>query len=357
MLLLFVHRETAMRLIASVFLLCLTLLGLPAHAETVNNLYQVREPVTSQQPEERNQALVRALETLVLRLSGDPKAAQSPALEAVRKDPQQLISQYGYEGQTLVVDFDPVTTERTLRQAGIPLWSANRPAILAWWLNRSGEGNNSLVGDGQDAATPLRQAAQNRGLPLRLPLADLNEQLLATPEQLTAATPGALTQASERYDADALLAVDASEADGKWQAQWRLWQGDNREQGTAEGADSAALADAVLAAVSQRLASRFVVAPGAGQNLDLEVRGANLARYAELARLLEPFGARLVKVEGDRLEYQVNASPEQLRAQLALAGLQESAPEAPAAPAPSADPQAAAAPQIVPRNNLLRFHW
>ncbi|WP_041770400.1 DUF2066 domain-containing protein [Metapseudomonas resinovorans] len=344
-----------MRLIAQSFLLCLTLLGLTAHAETVNNLYQVREPVSSQQPEERTQALVRALDTLVLRLSGDPKAAQNPALDALRKDPQQVISQYGYEGQALVVDFDPISTERALRQAGIPLWSANRPAVLAWWLNRAAEGSN-LVGDGQDAAAPLRQAAQNRGLPLRLPLADLNEQLLATPEQLTSAQPGALTQASERYDADALLAVDASEADGRWQAQWRLWLGDTREQGTAEGADSAAVADAVMAAVSQRLATRFVSAPGAGQNLALEVQGANLARYAELSRLLEPFGARLTRVEGDRLEYQVNASPEQLRAQLGLAGLQESAPEAPVA---SADPQGAPAqaPLVVPRDNLLRFHW
>ncbi|MDT4862686.1 hypothetical protein FQZ97_973550 [compost metagenome] len=114
-----------------------------------------------------------------------------------------------------------------------------------------------------------------------------------------------------------------------------------------------------MAAVSQRLATRFVVAPGAGQNLALEVQGANLARYAELSRLLEPFGARLTRVEGDRLEFQVNASPEQLRAQLGLAGLQESAPEAPAAPAASTDPQAAPAPAslVVPRNNLLRFHW
>ncbi|MFZ6048672.1 DUF2066 domain-containing protein [Pseudomonas sp. CR3202] len=344
-----------MRLIASMFLLCLSLLGLPAHAESVPDLYQVREPVVSQQPEERNQALVRALDTLVQRLTGDPKAAQTPALEALRKDPQQLISQYGYEGQELVVDFDPITTERALRQAGVPLWSANRPVILAWWLNRSAEGA-SLVGDGQEAGALLGQAAQNRGLPLRLPLADLNEQLLATPEQLTSATPGALTQASERYGADVLLAVDASESDGKWQAQWRLWMGDNREQGTLEAADSAALADAVMASVSQRLASRFAVAPGTGQALALEVQGADLARYAELSRLLEPFGARLVKVEGDRLEYSVNASPEQLRAQLALVGLQESPPEAPA-PAPGADPQAAPAPQVVPRNNLLRFHW
>jgi hypothetical protein len=45
-------------------------------------------------------------------------------------------------------------------------------------LNDSVEGSN-LVGDGQAAAEPLRRAAQHRGLPLRLPLADLQEQLVA----------------------------------------------------------------------------------------------------------------------------------------------------------------------------------
>ncbi|MGH8354429.1 MAG: DUF2066 domain-containing protein, partial [Pseudomonas sp.] len=311
-----------MRLLARLFVLCVSLLGLPTFAEPVGGLYQVREPVASQQPEERAQALQRALDTLVLRLTGDPAAPQSPALAEVRKDPQQLISKYGYEDQTLVVDFDPVASEQSLREAGLPLWGANRPAILVWWLNESGEGGN-LVGDGQESAAPLQRAAQHRGLPLRLPLADLNEQLVATAENLEAIQPDALRGPSERYAADALLTVHAREQGGKWQAQWRLWLNDVREQGNAEGADHAALADAVLLAVSTRLAPRFVAAPGAATSLTLEVQGADLAHYAELERLLEPFGARLQKVLGDRLIYRLNASAEQLRAQLALARLQE----------------------------------
>ncbi|WP_435635182.1 DUF2066 domain-containing protein [Pseudomonas solani] len=347
-----------MRLIARLLMVCLPLSSLPALAETVSGLYQVREPVASQQPADRDQALNRALETLVIRLAGDAKALDNPALAEVRKNPQQLISQFGYEGQSLLVDFDPVTSERTLRQAGVPLWGANRPVILGWWLNQSSEGA-SLVGDAQEAAKPLRDAAQHRGLPLRLPLADLSEQLVATPEALVATDPEALRPASERYSADALLAVLASEADGKWKAQWHLWLGDNRDQGTLEAADQAALADAVLLAVSQRLAPRFVVAAGVGQSQILEVKGADLARYAELSRALEPFGARLVQVEGDLLRYQVNASSEQLRAQLALNGLQESPAEAApvdAGQAP-ATPGAAPAPQVQPRDPVLRFHW
>ncbi|MEX6500956.1 DUF2066 domain-containing protein [Pseudomonas zhanjiangensis] len=339
-----------MRLIARLLVFCLPLFSLPSVAAPLSDLYQVREPVASQQPEAREAALGRALETLVLRLTGQRDALQSPALEAVRKDPQQIVSQYGYDNGSLLVEFDPVSTERSLRRAGLPLWGANRPALMTWWLNTSSSGS-SLVGDGQASAEPLRRAAQHRGLPLRLPLADLGEQLLATPQNLAASQPAELQAASERYSADALLAVLAQEDNGQWQAEWRLWLGDTREQGKVQGADQAALADAVMLVLSERLAPRFVVAPGAASELTLEIEGTDLQRYAELQRMLEPFAAQLYRVEGDRLIYRVNASAEQLRAQLALARLQE-------APAPTAAVDAEqSAPQMLPRGDILRFRW
>lgn len=342
-----------MRVVFRPFLLCLALLAPAAWAQTVTDLYQVREAVGGQQPEERSATLTRALETLVLRLTGSAAAVQNPGLAELRKNPQQVISQYGYEADALLVQFDPVSTDAALQRAGLSLWSANRPAILAWWLTETDAGS-SLAGDGQDSAIMLARAAQHRGLPLRLPLADLNEQLVGTPENLSANDPAALRSASERYAADALLAVQAKDNGGQWQASWRLWLGDTREQGTASAADPAQLADAVLLAVSERLAPRFVVAPGAARSLTLEVEGADLARYAELQRLLEPFAAQLVKVDGSRLTYRVSGSAEQLRAQLALARLQEG-PAVGAEAAPAAPDQAPVS--ATPTGDTLRFHW
>jgi hypothetical protein len=341
-----------MRVIARLLVISLSLLCLPLAAQTVSGLYQVREAVASQQPDERNAALNRALDTLVLRLTGDPQALQNPGLAALRADPQQLISRYAYEAgppQVLLVEFDPVSAERSLRQAGLALWGANRPVILAWWLNSSSDGS-ALVGDAQPAAAVLRNAATLRGLPLSLPLADLDEQLVATAENLSANQPEALQPASARYGADALLAVQAQEADGQWQAQWRLWLGDTREQGSVQGADQQALADALLLAVSQRLAPRFVSTPGATQALQVQVQGANLQRYAQLQGLLAPFAARLQRVVGQQLVYSVNASPEQLRAQLALVGLQEG-------PLPAAAVDPALAVPAVANPAVLQFHW
>ncbi|MGQ7958894.1 DUF2066 domain-containing protein [Pseudomonas sp. SP16.1] len=340
-----------MRLPIRLLFLCLSLLCLPAGAAQVSGLYQVRESVADQQPETRAAAMQRALQTLVQRLTGDAKALQGASLESLRQDPQQIVSRYGYEDEVLVVEFDPASTERQLRQAGLALWGANRPVILTWWLSETTDGIQ-LIGESQGDAAPLRDAAQHRGLPLRLPLADLEEQLLATPQALAGNDPQALREASERYAADALLTVQAAEADGSWQAQWRLWLGDEREQGKAEAADPAALADAVLLAVSERLAPRFLVQPGAAQSLTLVIEGADLSRFAALERLLEPFAARLQAVDGQRLTYQVNASPEQLRAQLALGQLQEVSE-----PIDSASADAGEAPHVQPRTDELRFRW
>lgn len=346
-----------MRLCKFLFIGCLSIFSLAAQAQTLTGLYQVREPVASQSSGERAQATLRALDTLLLRLTGDAKALQNPGLAEVRKDPQQIITQYGYDAgppESLQVDFDPVSTDRVLRQAGLSLWGSNRPAILGWWLNDSTEGSN-LVGDAQASAEPLRRAAQHRGLPLRLPLGDLEEQLVATAKNLEGNDPSPLQAASERYSADALLAVHAREDGGQWQAKWRLWLGDQREDGTAQGADPAALADAVMLAVSQRLARRFVVKPGVATEQLLEVQGMNLEHYAALERLLEPFGARLQEIDGERVLYRVNGSAEQLRAQLGLARLQEVPPGEGLAPAPQAapaEPVPAAAPAA-----QLRFRW
>ncbi|MBB6342109.1 hypothetical protein HNP49_002277 [Pseudomonas fluvialis] len=342
-----------MRAVFRPFLLCLALLAPAAWAQTVTDLYQVREAVSGQQPEERSAALTRALDTLVLRLTGSVAAVQNPGLAELRKNPQQVISQYGYEADALLVQFDPVSTDAALQRAGLSLWGANRPAIIAWWFDESVESNNLLT-DGQEGGALVKRAAQHRGLPIRLPIGDLNEQLIVTSESLREEVPAELAKASERYSTDATLAVLTRSEYAGMKAEWTLWLGDTREQGNASAADPAQLADAVLLAVSERLAPRFVVAPGAARSLTLEVEGADLARYAELQRLLEPFAAQLVKADGGRLTFRVSASAEQLRAQLALAHLQES-PAVSAEAAPAAPGQA---PVVAAQaTDTLRFHW
>ena len=303
----------------------LALLASLAHAETVSGLYQVREPLQGQGADARAQATTLAFDTLVLRLTGDAKAAQGAGLAALRNDPQAIINQIGTEAgppERLSVEFDPGSTERALRKAGLALWGSNRPSMLAWWLIDGVDGS-TLVADGQDSAAPVRQAARHRGLPVRLPLGDLQEQLMATAPALESGAVAPLREAAERYGADALLAVHVQPVDDHWKATWRLWLGKQEEQGSVTAADPGATADAVMLAVATRLAPRYAVRPGSSGEQRLQVQNATFARYAELNRALEPYGPRLLSVEGRTLTYAVTGNPEQLRAQLGLVKLQE----------------------------------
>lgn len=344
-----------MRLIARWFACCLMFATLSVSAAQVEGLYEVHEPVASQDPAERAAAMSRALQTLVVRLTGRREAAEDPRLQPLLADPQQLVQQYVYESGTpviLSVVFDPVLSQEALRQAGLTLLNAERAEVLAWWLNEGGAGS-SLVTEDQDDAAVLRNAARNGGVPLSLPLGDLDEQLLANAQTLRGSDGQALQEASARYAADALLAVVARDSGDGWQADWQLWVGGERAAGTSTAASQAALADAVLLAVGEQLATRFANA-GAAQTLTLEVQGNDLARYATLQRLLEPFAPRLQEVVGSSLVYQVNASPDQLRSQLQLGRLHE---------VPAAAIDAQAAPQQpplqvpAPAAERLRFAW
>ena len=100
---------------------CLSVVSLASHAENLKGLYQVSQPVTSQAPEERDRATQAALDTLVLRLTGDPKAAQNPGLADIRKNPQQIITQFGFDAgppEVLKVNFDPNATEQAYAAPG-----------------------------------------------------------------------------------------------------------------------------------------------------------------------------------------------------------------------------------------------
>ena len=88
----------------------------------------------------------------------------------------------------------------------------------------------------------------------------------------------------------------------------------------------------------------------------------NLERYAQLMRLLEPFGGRLKSAEGDRVVFDVSGSADQLRSQLSLARLQEvPAGEAASAPVDAGQvPAVGATPGVTPAPaaaQTLHFRW
>ncbi|WP_079213978.1 DUF2066 domain-containing protein [Ventosimonas gracilis] len=303
-----------MRLLLAL-LLCLA----SSLAQSMDDLYQVNEPLAADNDSEQRIALSAAFDTLLLRLTPNPRLA-GEALSALRQNPQPLIVRYGKQEQTLSVEFDPTSTLRTLREQGLPLWTGQRPLLLVWWMeSRYGE-NAALLGDAQPDSAALLQAAQHRFLKILLPLADLSEQWLSPETE-----PDAWLQATERYHSDGLLIVNAADNGRQLEARWQLQLDEWQASGTSIGIDRESLADMLLLEASQQLAARFAINPSSTdeQTITLQVAGANLERYAALSRTLAAFSARLLQVDGDKLLWQIHSDPNTLRAHLKLMHLQE----------------------------------
>lgn len=308
-----------MRFFIGIAAVLMSLATVSVHAETVTGLYQVREALASQESDVRDAGLQQAFTTLMQRLTGQTDAAKSSQLAKLQADPQPLISRYGYEGNTLVVNFDPTSVQSALRKAGLPIWGSNRPVVLAWWHIDDLDGSR-LVSDGQPNAPKLYAAAQYYGIPARLPLGDLTEQLMLDD---ALGNNEAIRNSAERYTADAVVIVEQQLDGDSLAAQWQLWIGDERQQGQVSASSQARLARDVFAQVNQHLAARFAIKPGQGELLSLRIDGVNLERFVLVERLLEPFDAKLLGTNKSYAQWQVRSTPEQLRAQLALADLHE----------------------------------
>lgn len=317
-----------MRFFIGIAAVLMSLLTASVHAETVGGLYQVREALVSQESDVRDAGLQTAFATLVQRLTGQAAAAQSSQLAKFQADPQALISRYGYEGNTLIVNFDPASVQAALRKAGLAIWGSNRPVVLAWWHIVDLEGSR-LVSDGQPSAQKLYAAAQHYGIPARLPLGDLDEQLMLGDNGLS--NSEAIRSSAQRYTADAVVIVEEQLDGDTLVAQWQLWVGDEHQQGQVRASSQTLLARDIFAQVNQHLAERFAIKPGQGELLSLRIDGVNLERFVLVERLLEPFDAKLLGMNKDYAQWQVRSTPEQLRAQLALADLHEQAAPATAA--------------------------
>ena len=114
---------------------------------------------------------------------------------------------------------------KEVRAAGLPYWGSERPDVLLW-LAIDDRGRRYLVSDnaGGTAARSLSRAAYQHGLPLTLPLMDLEDQRAVQFTDVWGGFTNTLEAASQRYRPQVLLVgkVGHSGASGGWRGAWTL---------------------------------------------------------------------------------------------------------------------------------------
>jgi len=299
------------------------LIGWPVMAADADT-YEVRVDVASRSLDDRRAAAQVGLRTVLTRLTGQVELANSAALRRALTKPEDFYSRFRYLrserydelGNTITVlsfGFSPTAVRRLMSAAQLPLWTLNRPSVVAW-VAETGTGGADLLADPEHPLlAALQQRAEFRGLPLVLPTLDAQDLSRVSPRDIAARRQTKLLAASKRYGAQTMLVGQVEQlAIDDWRVRWTSWIDGEARSLSLSGSPSN-VSHAPVDMVTDALASRFTVAGGELGMLRLQVSDvASVADYGGVLRYLESLSyvdnVTLVGVNAGTLELAVTTS-------------------------------------------------
>ena len=315
-------------------------------AAELGDLYAAEVPVTDDSPQARNNGLAAAMQEVLVRLSGRADVISQSGAAALSGRASSLVQQYRYRlggdasQRYLWAKFDKSALDSQMRAEGIPVWGRQRPRVLLWLAVES-NGSRQMLNFESDAQArnALRARAEQRGMPLQLPLMDLQDQAALSAADIWSEYAAAINEASRRYPHDVILTGRLRTlGGGRWQADWTLWEADQPQNFRASGAWGEALLSGIDRG-QDLLAARFAPALGSGGPERLLVRFNGIGSLAAYGRLLTLLNAqesvtrvdlRQVGEDSVLTELQVRGGRSALTRGLSLGGELFLAPQEPA---------------------------
>ncbi|MEO8464272.1 MAG: DUF2066 domain-containing protein [Gammaproteobacteria bacterium] len=269
-------------------------------AVTMPNLYRVSVAPDTTAPDQRAAAIKAAMGRLLIRVTGDRNAPFDPALQTLLADAGRYLASYGLDRQGQAqVGFSATQVDQALAALQKPVWGPERPLTLIWIAVDDGAGGRALLGANDTPAlglepTPagmterlaalrkeLLAVADERGLPVTLPLLDLQDLNAVTFADVWGGFEDRVAVASARYRADAMLIGRVRPGVVGSEIEWLLVTGAQRQAleglGLRDGLDAA----------GDRFAEQFATVGGGGAAAITVLNVQSSADYGRVVSYLE----------------------------------------------------------------------
>ena len=221
----FIGRTTLVRTCAFMMGIAAVLVPASVLPAIFENLYTITVPLN---PRDTTRQALRtdadfdrfAMGELLIRLTGQLDAPTHPALLDLVRDAGRYVVQRGNpDRENLLIVFDSPGLQQALTARNQPVWGEERPLTLLWVAIDGGPGERGILaasaspvsgGDAVEAAAAeLREellgVANQRGLPVSLPLMDVQDLDAVNFIDVWGLFSDRLGQASARYAPDAVL--------------------------------------------------------------------------------------------------------------------------------------------------------
>jgi hypothetical protein len=326
--------------------LCLLLVS--GIAPAVDNLFEADVPVAGQQPDLRTAYMKTAMQEVLVRVTGQPDVLNRASVRSMLDSPERFVQQYRYytlpestpPQLMLRVHFDGGAIQQALRQQGVAYWGGSeRPEVLLW-LAVEDHGTRYIVSaqDDSDASRELRQAARQRGIPLLLPLQDLEDQGKVRFTDVWGGFFDGVQAASARYNPGVVLIGRVNRGpSGGWVARWDMPDGGDAGSWSGNGDQLGGVLQVGIDSLSERLTAGLAVAEpkstAVAGTTSITVEDVNtLMAFARVDDYLSSLAAirrlELVRVDGSILQYalQLTGSLDGLTQTIAIGTVLEPSP-------------------------------
>ena len=264
-----------------------------SRAAQVDDLYSATVTVADQSEELRSQAIRRAFNKMLVRVSGKPSVASSPSIrDGASKAPAYLLT-FAYlqpsaldiaKGQTGLLfkaSFDPASVNRLLADSGEPVWGASRPRGIFWIAVSEGR-ERHIIAD-QDTnpylSNALKSAAEQRGLPILLPLMDLEDRQSISVTDVWGRFESPIRLAASRYANDFIVAGQVSGSSSNWEGRYVLYSGAAPHRFTTRGSSSTEVLARAVDAVTNHLAGKLAAVETATADNVITIEVSNLQNF------------------------------------------------------------------------------
>ncbi len=312
------------------FFVLISLLVGQSFAADVSNLYQSQTPVSSQSDKERIGLAPDVLKQVILKVVGDRSELDTVDLSPILAQTEQLIQQYQYHRTNTISDdltqpdrlelllsFNKEKLNKSLAENGLPVWGSNRPEVLIWSAIEEGGKRSILSADNTDLAMVkvIQQSANRRGLPILMPVMDLQDQSQVTFTDLSAGFSETVEQASQRYGSPVILMMNTTVADnGLVRTKWHALINGESEQWQSRGDMDTAMT-AGINELTDRLAQRFSQRATSQYENTLSLEITDVQNYSDYARLVKYLNSlqyvsnvQLLRLVDDKLEISLSFS-------------------------------------------------
>lgn len=311
-----------------------------------------------------------AVEKATISESLDSRVSNDVELEAAVEVPGEYL---------LKVAFAKASIDALMAQYQIPVWGDVRPSILLWAV-RNTETGRQLVGSGDLEAAPyyesLEKEAKKHGLPVFLPVVDLEDLGRVDLDGLWGLYSESVAQASQRYAPDIITIMRMrGSLESGFDADWQVDMPGGARIGSLEAESLEALWSQWLNEISVLLAERYAVLQRPEQeSRELSIRVSQVVNFDDYAALqsylnaLPPVsGVYLEWVQGSEVAYTLSlkSDQQQLLDYLSLGGVLkqvqsqffESLGGELQSPAFDEGAQEVSSPDFIAAPERLEFHW